>query len=385
MILNSFTSLLMFMMQPDPSDALLRYYQSTENKSYCAPVISNGTIYTQIDISGIQKQNVRYTYHGKKGSRQDMIPGVYLAGRRYNDMRRQLIPFGYFEESHSSGSLKQSAQILDLGNGAIGCKNDFNDNLSILTHAFVHQKKMIFAVRKNFTGKPADFTYSFDYYYAREGTERKPVKWCNYTVNTIKGGAEIRYQVDGVQTLEGAVTILSQGAVPEVKVDGCKISLIFKNVPENLEFFMLYTDSFNENNWRKEQKELISEIEKKGFSGLFVENSTEWQKFWNRFSIELPDKKMQDVFYSAVYNLKCTSTPWGVPVGVHPYSWNGSYFGFNLFVSLFAMINDREAAARINGLVAQWVQAGGDGLTEEERTAFYTTLGKIAANLKKGV
>ena len=45
----------------------------------------------------------------------------------------------------------------------------------------------------------------------------------------------------------------------------------------------------------------------------------------------------------------------------------------------------QEAATRINGLVAQWVQAGGDGLTEEERTAFYTTLGKIAANLKKGV
>ena len=45
----------------------------------------------------------------------------------------------------------------------------------------------------------------------------------------------------------------------------------------------------------------------------------------------------------------------------------------------------REAAARINGLVAQWVQAGGDGLTEEERTAFYTPLGKIAANRKKGV
>lgn len=45
----------------------------------------------------------------------------------------------------------------------------------------------------------------------------------------------------------------------------------------------------------------------------------------------------------------------------------------------------RQAAGCINGLVEQWVCAGGDGLTDEERTAFYTTLGKIAANLKEKV
>ena len=45
----------------------------------------------------------------------------------------------------------------------------------------------------------------------------------------------------------------------------------------------------------------------------------------------------------------------------------------------------REMADRLSGLVAQWVTAGGDGLTDEERAAFYATLGKIAANLRKGV
>ena len=45
----------------------------------------------------------------------------------------------------------------------------------------------------------------------------------------------------------------------------------------------------------------------------------------------------------------------------------------------------RELAGRLNGLVEQWVTAGGDGLTDEERAAFYQTLGKIAANLRKGV
>lgn len=45
----------------------------------------------------------------------------------------------------------------------------------------------------------------------------------------------------------------------------------------------------------------------------------------------------------------------------------------------------RQAAGCINGLVEQWVCAGGDGLTDEERAAFYASLGKIAANLKTKV
>lgn len=42
-----------------------------------------------------------------------------------------------------------------------------------------------------------------------------------------------------------------------------------------------------------------------------------------------------------------------------------------------------EVALRIESLIDQWVTAGGDGLSDRERTAFYATLGKIADNLKK--
>ena len=42
----------------------------------------------------------------------------------------------------------------------------------------------------------------------------------------------------------------------------------------------------------------------------------------------------------------------------------------------------QQAAAKIGGLVEQWVMVGGDGLSNEERAAFYGTLAKIAANLK---
>ena len=39
-------------------------------------------------------------------------------------------------------------------------------------------------------------------------------------------------------------------------------------------------------------------------------------------------------------------------------------------------------AARVDELIRQWVECGGDGLTEEERTVFYYALDRIADNLR---
>ena len=351
-----YTSLVSFMLPQAPApDKMLRFYSTDdENVSYCAPVISNGTIYTQLDISGTQRQDVHYTYHGKNGSKQDMIPGVYLAGRRYNAMQRPLIPFGYFEEQSSVGgsvlgNAEKAAQILDIGRGASGCRNDYANGLSIFTHAFVHRDMPVVAVRKKFTGRPADFQYRFDYYYANAGVERTKVKWSDFTITALPDnrGAVIRYRIEGMQTLDGAVTIISPNPAQKIEIDGFRVSFIFDEVPETAEFFMLYTDSLNDNDWEKQQQELITLAETQKFDGLFATHAAGWENMWSKFDVDIPDDHMESVFYSAIYNLVCTSTPWGVPVGVHPYSWNGNYFGFNLFVSLFCMSNNREAAARI--------------------------------------
>lgn len=40
-------------------------------------------------------------------------------------------------------------------------------------------------------------------------------------------------------------------------------------------------------------------------------------------------------------------------------------------------------AARVNATISQWVEVGGDGLSEEERSAFYYCLGVISGNLKE--
>lgn len=42
----------------------------------------------------------------------------------------------------------------------------------------------------------------------------------------------------------------------------------------------------------------------------------------------------------------------------------------------------RELAGRVESVISQWVEAGGDGLSEDERAAFYHGLGVISENLR---
>lgn len=45
----------------------------------------------------------------------------------------------------------------------------------------------------------------------------------------------------------------------------------------------------------------------------------------------------------------------------------------------------REIAAKVEGLIGQWVNFGGLGLDEDERNTFYRVLEKIAGNLERGI
>jgi hypothetical protein len=130
----------------------LRFYNHKDCKdSYCAPVISNGTLYTQIDYCGTQEQSFSYTNHGARKVKADLTPNVFIAGRRYDTMLRELIGFGYFKEKASilDKNLEiqaNSQQVLDLKNGAVSCYNELNNNSAITTCAFVHNKHNMIAV-----------------------------------------------------------------------------------------------------------------------------------------------------------------------------------------------------------------------------------------------
>ena len=43
----------------------------------------------------------------------------------------------------------------------------------------------------------------------------------------------------------------------------------------------------------------------------------------------------------------------------------------------------KKLAKQIDGLIEQWVDCGGDGLTDEERNAFYNALNLISSNLRE--
>ncbi len=56
--------------------------------------------------------------------------------------------------------------------------------------------------------------------------------------------------------------------------------------------------------------------------------------------------------------------------------------GKNYRAPLLLTEKGQSIAQKVNALIASWVTAGGDGLTEQQRTDFYQSLSMIASNLK---
>ncbi len=56
--------------------------------------------------------------------------------------------------------------------------------------------------------------------------------------------------------------------------------------------------------------------------------------------------------------------------------------GKNYRTPLLLTEKGQSTAQKVDALIASWVTAGGDGLTEQQRTDFYQSLSMIASNLK---
>lgn len=56
--------------------------------------------------------------------------------------------------------------------------------------------------------------------------------------------------------------------------------------------------------------------------------------------------------------------------------------GKNYRAALFLTESGREVAHRVDELIERWVAAGGDGLTQRQRSDFYDSLALIASNLR---
>lgn len=301
---------------------------------YSPPVLANGDIGMLVDYRNCQFQDVP-AYKSIHAIGVPYFPATCRQGRR--TAGKKLMTFGRIEEEvWVDGQCREPAswsQHLDIVGAQSICKNAYGDDAAVDSVAFVAQGRPVIAVRKSFRG-PVD-RYVFKWVFRRPGLSGKPPSESTFT---IKPGV-ITFRIDRGekkvkgkypdQTIEGTVSVScdSAAAVSGVR-DGDTLTYSLEKPQGDVAFFVAFNDSLD-----GDAGLVGNGLE---WALLKAEHEKGWRDFWGDTYVNLPDKELERTYVTALYNLKCWSTKWAVPIGILPTHWQGAIFGFGFNAAAFA-------------------------------------------------
>ena len=289
---------------------------------YSPPILANGDIGMLIDYRNCQFQDVP-SYKTIHAVGEKFLPGIYRAARRTENGK--LAAFGRIEEHVSLASDADAKpvnwrQTLDITNALSICENVYAGGVRIDSTAFVAQHTAVIAVEKRFSGDVE--RYAFDYVFRRTGTDaRLPLN----TTATFKPG-EVTFSIDREKnSIDGTITVFSDATSARAETLDKGLRLTLDRPRGTVRFFLVFRDSLDT------RKPDVASVRAVGWDGLLRAHTDAWRAFWGDTYISIPDARIQEMYYTALYNLKCWSTQWSIPVGILPTHWHGAFFGFTFF------------------------------------------------------
>ena len=296
---------------------------------YSPPILANGDIGMLIDYRNCQFQDTP-SYKNIKCVGGKYFPGNYREGRRTDN--RGLAAFGYFIErvdfdGRENAAPEKWSQRLDIFGAVSEVSNSYNGGkTTIESTAFVDANNPVIAVQKRFSGD-APKSYTFEYIFSDTGKTRKKPLHMTYEIV----GDEIRFELEkAANPVKGAIKILCDSKNAKVSSTKDSVKITVENPRGDIAFFVALADDFQKN---KPEKQLAETVEKigGGWDSLLAAHKAQWRNFYGDYGVRIEDKKIEAAYYTALYNLKCWSTQWSIPVGILPMHWDGKFFGFTFF------------------------------------------------------
>jgi len=314
---------------------------------YSPPILANGDIGMLIDYRNCQYQDTA-SLRDIHGAGIGYFPATCRQGRRIADAR--LATLGRAEEDVSVGGATAAPvswrQHLDIFRAESVCRNTFANGAQIDSVAFVASGKPVFTVRKSFSGDVG--RYVFKWVFRRPGEVAEKPEGLEFSIRPgcidwrcadVKAGSG-----DGkgaARPLCGKVELRCSDARARLSADHDTLYATIDNPSGDVDFFVVFSDSIDE-------KPLSADaVAAEGWEALREGHVAAWKDFWGRSHVSIPDAALLRTYQTALYNLKCWSTRWTVPIGILPTHWNGKYFGFGFNGAAFAVAGHFEEAKRI--------------------------------------
>lgn len=95
-----------------------------------------------------------------------------------------------------------------------------------------------------------------------------------------------------------------------------------------------------------ENSEYISSV---GFDGILVDTANDWVDYYSNGYVKTGNEKIDNIYKTALYHLKCYTTKWSIPVGLNTACWHAGFFAFDEYYSCLGLLGagQRELAMRV--------------------------------------
>ena len=321
-------------------------YNSSENRyDYYAPLIGNGSIATNIGPDGTSACTA-FSFEEEKSRRNCPTANIWWAGKRYIDVfTRDLIPFGHVEQSvvYNNEKIpfpKSWEQELDTENAVIHCSNKYNDNLQIDTTAFIHHDYNILSVEKVFYGH--SFDYEFSYCLTESPHSSVTPRGMKLDITKEKAKTFFRYSIKGQEDYDGTVAVVCDKDIETVMGENSVTYKCSVTSGDKIRFYIILSDD-------KHVTSLQNVIPDFTSDSFYESHRRAWKKFYNEGYAKTGNSRIDSVYNTALYMLKCYTTKWSIPIGINDTHWAGRYFAFDEYFCFAGLLGGGhiELASRV--------------------------------------
>ena len=324
------------------------YNSETNSECYFPPILGNGDISLAPDFEGM----IDYMAEDYEKKGLCAFDGMLArGGRRSNNSKKmmcsRLFSFGKFKFSEGSTPKEWSQELL-CEKGRVESRCEYSDGAVLNTECFIHPKYNIYAVSKTVEEPSENNTY--EYTFTLEGFDdaTKEVETIRY-VRTDGDEMIVGFRMYGINVYTGEVRLSMNVPFDAKETENGFVIRYKANKGDTAALFCYLEDNYESKDYLADLRNIKSVIDEKGFDGLKDDTERDFEEFYSIGYVHTDDETLNEIYKTALYNLKCYTTKSSVTIGINNGYWDGRYFAFDEYYSYYALLtsNRMELARRV--------------------------------------